>query len=166
MVTYYDPIQLGETVNYQGQNCTVLGKTYGAVIIEFEDGTTQVVNKSRFNDLFGMNEGITSQSDPISRMVEGMREDIAERDVKIKEANKTWTWCSDQYRKLTRFLNSILSDNGAKSAKQLQGDAQQEYYAALNERGEVRSDQLRASSDVIYLSSRNLDDYCSIAKLT
>lgn len=166
MVTKYNPIQLGETFSRFGQNYTIVAQTYSSFIIQLEDGSTQVVNKKRFNDLFGINDNITPQSDPIEHMVEGIREDIAERDVKIKKANKLWSWCSDQYRKLTRFLNSILSDNSATSAKQLQGEAQQEYLAAMEERGEVRSDQLRASSDVIYLADRNLDDYCSIAKFT
>ncbi len=150
MTSYNVTFKYGEEVNYDGKSAEVVfASPYcDKITIKLEDGTFVSVNK---NDLFGMNNNV--QSDIETRM-NSYDEQIAENKSFIKECQQLWASAKEGIKRSKEEMNSYLASLGVTHAFQLtNADQKKEYKAMRAECSDFRSQQIRASADILHTAN-------------
>ena len=150
MTSYNVTFKYGEKVNYDGKAAEVVfASSYSdKITIKLEDGTFVSVDK---NDLFGMNNNV--QPD-IKACLDSYDEQIAENKSFIKECQQLWTSAKEGIRKTKDEMNSYLASLGVTHAFQItNADQKKEYKAMRAECSDFRSEQIRASADILHTAN-------------
>lgn len=150
MTSYNVTFKYGEKVNYDGKVAEVVfASSYSdKITIKLEDGTFLSVNK---NDLFGMNNNV--QSDIEARLA-SYDEQIAKNKSFIKECQQLWTSAKEGIKKTKNEMNSYLASLGVTHAFQItNADQKKEYKAMRAKCSDFRSEQIRASANILHTAN-------------
>lgn len=140
----------GETVNYQGNEAKVVShNTSGDYLrIETENGKIIVVNK---NDLFGINSSPDSPETGIASRVSYYDEQIEENKNFINLCQQIWENAKAGIKTTKEKMRSFLASLDITHAYQIQNAAQKKEYKAMRaECSDFRSQQIRASADILH----------------